>query len=160
MNRKNLFLRILILFMIVCLVSSGHLAGASIGKVNNNLEEYLRAYDIPFLIKADLNNDGREEKIAIYRQWDGEDPDWSDDQWYILLISDYRGGVLYMKDISYFQEVGSFAVKDRDNDGLKEIVVSLEAAQCWDARIQVYGWGGDSYRLMEEFKSIEGKFYL
>ena len=147
MNRKNLSLRILILFIMACLTSSGHLADASIEKVNNNLKDYLHAYDISFLIRADLDNDGMEEKIAIYRQWDGEDPDWSDDQWYILLISDHRGDILYMKDISYFQEVESFAVKDRDGDGLKEVIVSLEAAQCWDARTQVYGWKKGEYKI-------------
>ena len=51
-----------------------------------DLKEYLSTYDISFLIRSDLNNDGKEEKVTLYRQWDGEDPGWSDDQWYIICI--------------------------------------------------------------------------
>lgn len=118
--------------------------------------EDLNTYHISFLIKADLNNDGRDEKITIYRQWDGEGW-WSDDQWYIICVFDENGDILYKRDVSYFQEVGSFAVKDKDGDGLKEVIVSLEEAQCWDAKTQLYGWKEDSYRFMGEFKSIDNR---
>ena len=53
-----------------------------------------------------------------------------------------------MKDVSYFQEVISFNVKDRDNDGLKEVIVSLEAAQCWVAKTQVYSWEEGEYKIL------------
>ena len=148
MNKRLLI--IFTFFVVTYLINPGHSASATKGDINNNLKEYLSAYDITFLIKADLNNDGKEEKVTIYRQWDEENPDYSDDQWHILCIFDNKGNILYMKDVSYFQEVTSFSVKDRDNDGLKEVIVSLEAAQCWDAKTQVYGWEGDSYRFMGE----------
>ena len=160
MKKIRLLLLILTLFLITYLICGGYLANASTGKTNNSLKEYLKTYNISFLIKADLNNDGTEEKITIYRQWDGEDPSWSDDQWYILLISDHKGNVLYMKDVSYFQEVGHFAVKDRDGDGLKEIVVSLDQAECWDAKTQIYGWEIDSYKLIGEFKTGDSREYM
>jgi len=148
MNKNQLLLSILILFLTTHLITVNHLATATQGNISNNLKEYLKTYNISFLIKADLNNDGKEEKVTIYRQWDGENPDWSDDQWFILLISDYKGNVLYMKDVSYFQEVGSFLVEDRDGDGLKEIIVSLDQAECWDAKTQIYGWKDDGYELI------------
>ncbi|MBU0477776.1 hypothetical protein KKC91_04325 [bacterium] len=113
-------------------------------EIQANDLEHLKPYDISFLIRADLNNDAKEEKVTIFRQWDGEGW-WSDDQWYIICIFDENGDILYKKDVSYFQEVGSFAVKDRDGDGLKEVIVSLEQAQCWDAKTQIYGWKEDSY---------------
>ena len=129
-------------------------ADASPESVKSELEEYLRTYDIPFLIRADLNSDNKDEKITIYRQWDGEGW-WSDDQWYIICIFDEAGNVLYKRDVSYFQEVEGFAVKDTDGDGFKEIIISLGQAQYWDARTQIYGWKEDSYKLMGEFKDID-----
>lgn len=153
MSNIKLSISLLMLFLIVYLTSAGYLADASPGKIKNNLKEYLSTYNISFLIKADLNNDGKEEKITIYRQWDGEDPSWSDDQWYIICIFDEAGNLLYKRDISYFQEVVSFAVRDKDGDGFKEVIISLEEAQCWDARTQIYGWKEDSYRFIGEFKS-------
>lgn len=149
MSRKDLFSRILILFIATCLISSGHLAGAIPGKADNDLKRYLSTYDISFLIRADLNNDSREEKITIYRQWDGEGW-WSDDQWHIICIFDENGNILYKKDVSYFQEVSSLVVKDRDSDGLKEVIISLEGAECWDAKTQVYGWQEGSYKFIGE----------
>ncbi|MDP8230027.1 MAG: hypothetical protein P9L93_02870 [Candidatus Gorgyraea atricola] len=150
MNRKNIPRLFLILSLAAYLINPGHLARATYEKTGNYLEEYLSTYNISFLINADLNNDGKEEKVTIYRQWDGENPDWSDDQWYILLISDHKGNVLYMKDISYFQEVGSFAVKDRDGDGLKEIIISLNANEHWSPKTYTYGWKGDGYEVVSE----------
>lgn len=138
----------LILFLTTHLINAGYLADATPEMVNNSLEEYLKTYDISFLVKADLNGDSIEERIAIYRQWDGENPNWSDDQWYILCIFDDEGNVLYMKDVSYFQEVGSFSVKDRDGDGLKEVIVSLDQAECWDSKTQIYGWKDSLYKLI------------
>ena len=149
MSNMKLSTSLLILFLVVHLINVGYLADASIGKINNDLKEYLSTYDISFLIRADLNNDGKEEKVTIYRQWDGEG--WySDDQWYIICIFDEAGNILLKKDISYFQEVGDFVVKDTNGDGLKEVIVSLEGAQCWDAKTQVYGWNRGSYKLIEE----------
>ena len=149
MSNMKLSTSLLILFLVVHLINVGYLADASIGKINNDLKEYLSTYDISFLIRADLNNDGKEEKVTIYRQWDGEG--WySDDQWYIICIFDEAGNILLKKDISYFQEVGDFVVKDTNGDGLKEVIVSLEGAHCWDAKTQVYGWNRGSYKLIEE----------
>ncbi|MFC1621261.1 hypothetical protein ACFL2G_03045 [Candidatus Omnitrophota bacterium] len=139
MNKKLFLVPIFILF------STGHLAHAYPEKISNNLKEYLKTYDITFMINADLNNNGKQEKITLYRQWDGEDPEYSDDQWHVLCIFDDKGNTLYMKDVSYFQEVTSLSVKDNDGDGLKEIIVSLEQAECWDAKTQVYGWREGSY---------------
>ncbi len=148
MNKKQLPLLILALFSTIHLITASHLADATQGNIGNNLEEYLKTYNISFLVRADLNNDGKEERITIYRQWDGENPNWSDDQWYILCIFDDEGNVLYMKDVSYFQEVGSFIVKDQDGDGLKEVIISLEQVQCWDAKTQTYQWKDDGYELV------------
>lgn len=96
------------------------------------------------------------KKKSLYRQWDGEDW-WSDDQWYIICIFDENGDILYKRDVSYFQEVGSFAVRDKDGDGLKEVIISLEEAECWDAKTQIYGWKEDSYKFIGEFKSIDNR---
>ncbi len=148
MNKKQLLLRVLILPLVIYLINIGHSANATRGSIKNSLEEYLSTYDISFLIKADLNNDGKEEKITIYRQWDGEGW-WSDDQWYIICIFDEKGDILYKRDISYFQEVGSFSVKDNDGDGLKEIILFLDQAECWDAKTQIYGWEADSCKFKE-----------
>lgn len=139
MNKKQLPLLILILFLVIHLINAGYLANATQRSISNNLKEYLKTYDISFLVKADLNNDGKEERVTIFRQWDGEGY-WSDDQWYILCIFDEESNVLYMKDVSYFQEVGSFSVKDSDGDGLKEVIVLLDQTECWKAKTQVYGW--------------------
>lgn len=155
MSKKNIPRLVLFLSLAACLVNPRHPARAAHENTVNDWK-HLETYDISFLIRADLNNDGREEKVTIYRQWDGEG--WySDDQWYIICIFDEAGNLLYKKDISYFQEVGSFAVKDRDGDGLKEVIVSLEKARCWDAKTQIYGWKEDSYRFMGEFKSIDDR---
>ena len=152
-KKIRLLLLILTLFLITYLIYGGYLANASMdGGINNSLKEYLKTYDISFLIKTDLNNDGREEKVTIYRQWDGEGW-WSDDQWYIICIFDEDGDILYKRDVSYFQEVSSFAVKDSDGDGLKEIILSLDPAECWDAKTQIYGWEKGSYKFIGEFKS-------
>ena len=147
MNKKQLLLPTLILFLITHLITAGHLADATQGNVGNNLREYLKSYNISFLIKADLNNDGKDERVTIFRQWDGEGW-WSDDQWFVLCIFDDENNVLFMKDVSYFQEVGSFSVEDRDRDGLKEIIVSLDQAECWEAKTQIYGWKDDGYELV------------
>ena len=149
MSNIKLSISLLILFLVVHLINVGYLADASIGKNHNDLKRHLSTYDISFLIKADLNNDGKEEKVTIYRQWDGEG--WySDDQWYIICIFDENGDIVYKRDVSYFQDVGHFAVKDIDGDGLKEVIVKLDQAQCWEAKIQTYGWERGSYKLIEE----------
>lgn len=147
MNRKQLFLSTLILLLTIHLINARFLASATQETIDNSLEEYIKTYNISFLIKADLNNDGKEERITIFRQWDGEGY-WSDDQWYIFCIFDDENNVLFMKDVSYFQEVGSFSVEDRDRDGLKEIIVSLDQAECWEAKTQIYGWKDDGYELV------------
>ena len=150
MNKKNIPRLFLILSLAAYLLNPGHPASA-IHEKTGNCQEYLETYNISFLIRADLNNDGKEEKVTIYRQWDGED--WySDDQWYILCIFDDKGNTLYMKDISYFQEVESFSVKDRDGDGLKEITVSLNANEHWTPKTYTYGWRGAGYEVVSEGK--------
>jgi len=155
MNKRLLI--IFTFFVVTYLINPGHSASATKGDINNNLKEYLSAYDITFLITADLNNDGKEEKVTIYRQWDEENPDHSDDQWHILCIFDDKGNVLHMTDISYFQEVISFAVKDNNKDGLKEVIIKLEETQCWDAKTQVYGWEKGSYGFVGEFENIDNR---
>ena len=53
---------------------------------------------------------------------------------------------------SYFQEVESFSVKDRDGDGLKEITVSLNANEHWTPKTYTYGWRGAGYEVVSEGK--------
>jgi len=149
MNKFAFILIFLVVFFPIYInISAYTTADASPGNLKSDLEEYLRTYDIPFLVRTDLNNDTKDEKVTIYRQWDGEG--WySDDQWYIICIFDEAGNILLKKDISYFQEVTGFLVKDTNGDGFKEVIISLEGAQCWDAKTQVYGWDRGSYKLIE-----------
>lgn len=110
--------------------------------------EDLKTYNISFLIRADLNNDGREEKATIYRQWDNEG--WySDDVWYVICIFDEAYNIVYKSDVSHFQEVESFSVRDTDGDGLKELIVSLNANKHWSPKTYTYGWRGDGYGVVE-----------
>lgn len=110
--------------------------------------EDLKTYNISFFIKADLNNDGIEERATIYRQWDGEG--WySDDVWYVISIFDEDYHLLYKSDVSHFHEVDSFSVRDTDGDGLKELIVSLNASQHFLPKTYTYGWRGDGYGVVE-----------
>ncbi|MBU4467307.1 MAG: hypothetical protein KKC39_00990 [Candidatus Omnitrophica bacterium] len=152
MNRKQLLLSILALFLTAYLINNRYLANAMQGSIRDSYEEYFKTYDISFVVKADLNNDGKEEKVTIFRQWDGEDW-WSDDMWYVICIFDDKHNVLYKSDVSYFQEVNSFSVKDTDGDGLKEVIVTLDPTKYWDAEKQIYGWKDNNYRLIEQVKS-------
>lgn len=118
-------------------------------KADLGAKEDLKTYDISFLIKADLNNDGREEKATIYRQWNGEG--WrSDDVWYVTCIFDEEYNIVYKSDISHFQEVKSLSARDRGGDGLKEIIVSPNVNNYWKEKTCTYGWRGNGHGVVSK----------
>ncbi|NQT75000.1 MAG: hypothetical protein HQ566_00600 [Candidatus Omnitrophica bacterium] len=146
MNKKQLSLLILTLFLTAYLINVGYMARATQEKLGPAAD--LKTYNIFFLIRADLNNDGREEKATIYRQWDNEG--WySDDVWYVICIFDEAYNIVYKSDVSHFQEVDAFSVRDTDGDGLKELIVSLNANKHWSPKTYTYGWRGDGYGVVE-----------
>lgn len=148
MNKKQLLLLVLIVSLIAYLINSGYVSIANQEKISSDWE-HLETYHKSFSVKDDLNNDGQEEEIAIFRQWDGEG--WySDDSWYILRIIDKAQNIVYGKDVSYFQIVEGLSVIDVDGDGFKEILVLLNPTKYWDHKTCIYGWKDNKYGFISE----------
>jgi len=107
--------------------------------------EFLQTYNRSFSAKGDLNNDGEEEEVLVFRQWDGEGW-WSEDTWYVLCILDKNQNIIYGNEISYFQVVDGLLLGDVNGDGFKEIVVSLNPTRSWSPKTYTYGWRGGGYK--------------
>jgi len=111
--------------------------------------EYLQTCNRYFWEEADLNNDGIEEEIGIFFQWKGEGW-WSDDIGYVICIFDQDHNIVYGREAVDYQAVDDLRVRDIDNDGFNEVIVSAGKTEFVEARELVYGWEDGEYRLIDD----------
>jgi len=108
--------------------------------------EYLKTCNRYFWGKGDLNNDGIEEEVGIFFQWDGEGW-WSDDLGYVICIFDQNQNILYGKEVVRYAHVTGLSIEDIDRDSLQEALVSYKYIESMPSNtgLHIYGWNVKSY---------------
>jgi len=143
MNKKQLISISLISFLLI--VSSVFAQPQEKEYSGNSWWEYLKTCNRRFWAAGDLNNDGKEEQVGIFSQWEGEGW-WSEDTGDVICIFDNQN-ILYGDEIARYSTVKNLSIKDIDVDGVKEAEVFCEFTEDFPEKnvTYVYKWDGKEY---------------
>ena len=99
---------------------------------------------------VDLNNDGGLENVKViapcFFYTNLEDSDWGDDTGIVIVILDDDNNELFWDEVVRERVIENIEVLDADQDGLPEVVISVEPESAREARAFLYGWDAGAFR--------------
>lgn len=139
---KHLFLAVLaVLFL------------CSAGYAECPIKEGYPGWCLSAYFQEDLNNDGKKEIIKVispcFFYTNMDDSFWGDDTGIVIVFFDDQGKEISWDEVVRDQSIENIEVGDFDQDGFKEIAISVEAGLYSEARTFVYGWKEGAFQRVE-----------
>ena len=113
---------------------------------------------VGYFINEDLNDDGIAEVLKVIEphRLFHNDPieSYADDTGTVIVIFDHRGNELYWDEVNRYQEVNNILIKDTNEDGIGDVIVSVAPYEEYKATSYIYAWKDG------EFQKIEDDFWI
>lgn len=100
------------------------------------------------IVKTDLNNDGKDELIILYKMIDKEQKGFSEYNYFLNVFSweENKWNLIYDREYRSPGYVDPFYIDDLLNDGTKQIIVGMGIGASLGGGYSVVGWQGGTFR--------------